>query len=122
MPISETTRSLRRTAPAAVTRSLEEKAGQPETIRSVGRTGFREMIASGRQTAPPQAFEVELVTNSAYQLALEAPPCVPDSSCVATPALFRSPATAGLYSQLAPGIVHLSFRTQRLSALAVSCT
>jgi hypothetical protein len=35
MPFSETTRSLWRMALAAATRFLEEKAGQPETIRSV---------------------------------------------------------------------------------------
>jgi hypothetical protein len=51
---------------------FRKKAGQAE-MKSVGRTGLKGMIASGRKTAPPQVrSEVVLVTNSACPFSLEA--------------------------------------------------
>src|ERR1700722_19936357 len=59
--------------------TLERKCRPGERNRSVGRTGFREMIASGWRTAPPQVvdFEVVMATNSACLLSLEASPVFP---------------------------------------------
>jgi hypothetical protein len=99
--------------------TLEEKAGQARH-RSVGRTGFREMIASGRQTAPPQVFEVVSVTNSACPLSLEASPRVTDLPCVAISTLRWSEATAELFPHLAPVVVHAASRSRILSAPTVS--
>ena len=60
---------------------IRKKAGQAE-IKSVGRTGLKGMIASGRQTAPPQVrSEVVLVTNSACTSSLEASHSVSDRYC-----------------------------------------
>ncbi len=85
----------------------EEKAGQPENIESVGRTGFREMTASGWQTAPPQAaLEVVLVTMSASSFQLEAFPRVPDPSSGAPSAQLARALRAELHSDLTPAIVH----------------
>lgn len=56
---------------------IRKKAGQAE-IKSDGRTGLKGMIASGRQTAPPQyRSEVVSVTNSACQARCEAAPVFP---------------------------------------------
>ena len=56
---------------------IQIKAGQAE-IESVGRTGLKGMIASGRQTAPPQfQSEVVVVTKSACQAPCEAAPVFP---------------------------------------------
>src|SRR5439155_374138 len=79
--------------------------------RSVGRTGFREMIASGWRTAPPQVidFEVVLATNSAWQQLLEASPRVPDPPRVAPRKLSESTRRAELFQHLAP-VIELSSR------------
>ena len=83
------------------------RKGRPgERHRSTGRTGFREMIASGWRTAPPQAidFEVVLATNSACQQLLEASPRVPDPPSVAPRKLSESTRRAELFQHLAPVI------------------
>ena len=81
-----------------------EKGRPGERHRSVGRTGFREMIASGWRTAPPQVvdFKVVMATNSACLLSLEASPRVPDLPCVAHRKLSRSTRRAELFQHLAP--------------------
>jgi len=83
------------------------RKGRPgERHRSTGRTGFREMIASGWRTAPPQVidFEVVLATNSACQQLLEASPRVPDPPSVAPRKLSESTLRAELFLHLAPVI------------------
>jgi hypothetical protein len=89
---------------SAATNDFRRKGRPGERHRSVGRTGFREMIASGWRTAPPQVydFEVVLATNSACQLSLEASPRVPDLPCVAPRKLSQSTRRAELFQHLAP--------------------
>ena len=72
------------------------------------------MIASGRQTAPPQVtdFEVVSVTNSACSLLFEASPRVIDLHRAAPSALFESALAAELFTHLAP----VSDRRSRASA------
>jgi hypothetical protein len=91
---------------SAATKIFRRKGRPDERHRSVGWTGFREMIASGWQTAPPQVidFEVVLVTNSACRLSLEASPRVPDPPCVAPRKLSQSTPRAELFQHLAPVI------------------
>ena len=56
---------------------LEKRPARRE-IKSVGRTGLKGMIASGRQTASPRVLsEAALVTKSACQFSLEASPVSP---------------------------------------------
>ncbi len=66
-------------SPVSGNKIFRRKGRPDERHRSVGRTGFREMIASGWRTAPPQVFDFEVVlaTNSACQLSLEASPVFP---------------------------------------------
>jgi hypothetical protein len=132
-PGSEATRSRWRTAPAAATRSLEvfrefleEKAGQArEKIDSVGRTGFREMIASGWQTAPPQVsdFEVVSVTKSACPRSFEASLRVSDLHRAAVAASFAGAVAAEWFAPLAPvaGSFSRASAPRILSAPTVNC-
>jgi hypothetical protein len=82
------------------------------------------MIASGRQTAPPQVidYEVVLVTNSACPLQSEASPRVSDLHRVALTAPVRPALMAELCQHLAPGIVHAASASRILSVPTVSCT
>jgi hypothetical protein len=91
---------------SAATNDFRRKGRPGERHRSVGRTGFREMIASGWRTAPPQVFDFEVVlaTNSACQLSLEASPRVPDLPGTAPSASSRAALTAELSQHLAPAI------------------
>ena len=68
----------------AATEDFRRK-GRPAraTSNSVGRAGFKAMIASGWQTAPPRTCEVVLVTNSACPPAPQAFSRVPDPSSAA---------------------------------------
>jgi hypothetical protein len=93
-------------SPVSGNNDFRRKGRPGERHRSVGRTGFREMIASGWRTAPPQVsdFEVVLATNSACQLSLEASPRVPDLPCVAPRKLSQSTRRAELSQHLAPVI------------------
>src|SRR6202000_2373728 len=86
--------------------TLERKGRPGERHRSVGRTGFREMIASGWRTAPPQVFDFEVVlaTHSAWQQSVEASPRVPDLPSVAPRKLPQSTPRAELSQHLAPVI------------------
>jgi hypothetical protein len=62
------------------------------------------MIASGWQTAPPQAsgFEVVSVTKSACLFVFEASPRVIDLHRAAPPASFEGTVAAELFTHLAP--------------------
>lgn len=66
------------------------------------------MIASGWQTAPPQAIdsEVVLVTKSACSLRPEAPPRVPGLRSTAMPSISRVLMAKELSPHLAPDIIH----------------
>ena len=101
-----TSRYSRRTVASQRQQTFRRKGRPGERHRSIGRTGFREMIASGWRTAPPQVidFEVVLATNSACQLSLEASPRVPDPPCVAPRKLSQSTRRAELFQHLAPVI------------------
>jgi hypothetical protein len=98
---------------------LEKKAGQAE-VKSVGRTGSKGMIATGWQTAPPQAgYEVVLVTNSARTFSLEASLVSPIVILIRKLAFFLD----ALWMQSAfslPLSVYTASRSRNLSALAVS--
>jgi hypothetical protein len=62
------------------------------------------MIASGWQTAPPQALGLEVVsaTNSACQFSFEASLRVIDLHRAAPPALLQNAVAAELFTHLAP--------------------
>src|SRR5260370_28865397 len=106
MPLSVLSRYSRRTVASQRQQTFRRKGRPGERHRSIGRTGFREMIASGWRTAPPQVldFEVFLATNSAWQLSLEASPRVTDPPYVAPLNLSQSTPTAQLIQHLAPAI------------------
>ena len=109
----------RRTVAGKRQRKILEKGRPDERHRSVGRTGFREMIASGWRTAPPQVVDLEVVlaTNSACQLSLEASPRVADLPCVAPGKLSQSTPRAELFLHLAPVI---EFRSRASASLILS--
>ena len=117
-----TPRSLWRKAPGRgikVLKILEKKAGQAE-VKSVGRTGSKGMIATGWQTAPPQAgYEVVSVTNSACTFSLEASLVSPIVIFIRKLAFFLD----ALWTQSASSLplsVYTASRSRNLSALAVS--
>jgi hypothetical protein len=67
----------RRVAVKSFLKILEKRPARRE-IKSVGRTGLKGMIASGRQTASPRVpSEAVLATKSACQFSLEASPVSP---------------------------------------------
>jgi hypothetical protein len=109
----------RRTVAGKRQRKILEKGRPDERHRSVGRTGFREMIAFGWRTAPPQVVDLEVVlaTNSACQLSLEASPRVADLPCVAPGKLSQSTPRAELFLHLAPVI---EFRSRASASLFLS--
>ena len=84
------------------------------------------MIASGWQTAPPQASgpEVVSVTNSACPLSFEASPRVTDLHRAAPSMLFGNMVAAELFIHLAPviGTPSRASAPRILSAPAVNCT
>ena len=109
----------RRVRGIKVLKILEKKAGQAE-VKSVGRTGSKGMIASGRQTAPPQArYEVDSVTNSACPFSLEASLVSPIVILIRKLVFFLD----ALWTQSASSLplsVDSASRSRNLSALAVS--
>jgi hypothetical protein len=127
MPGSKTIRSLWRKAPAAATRFFRRK-GRPGERRSIPLAGqvSGKMIASGWQTAPPQAlgFEVVSVTNSACARSFEASLRVTDLHRAAPPVLFQNTVAAELFTHLAPviGIPSRASAPLILSATTVSRT
>src|SRR5438552_16881146 len=106
MPLSVLYRYSRGTV-ASQRQQIFRRKGRPSVRHgSIGRTGFREMIASGCRTDLPQVIDLEVVlaTNSACQLLLEASPPVPDPPCVAPRKLSQSTRRAELFQHLAPVI------------------
>ena len=103
---------------------IRKKAGQVRTIKSVGRTGLKGMIASGWRTAPPQIrSEVVSVTNSACPSLLEASQVSPIAFVInqfspITGALWTQPALR-FNSRLHPSVDSAS-RSRTLSAPSVS--
>lgn len=84
------------------------------------------MIASGWQTAPPQAlcFEVVSVTKSACPRSFEASPRVIDLHRAAPTVSFRNTVAAELFIHLAPAIDFTSRASapRILSATTENCT
>ena len=124
------TRSRWRKAPGMRTRVLKnlEKGRPGREIDSVGRTGFKGMIASGPQTAPLQAPPGAVTaTNSACQISSEASPSVSEriqnQQAIAHAGaawLQPAPRLSSLAGPLLLLSVHTASRSRTLSATPVS--